>query len=72
MSLVVFFQVELYESAKLRNTIACLKPEAGKTFIAVLLIREKGIEVCRYLLIKKISSTQNVLIPPLFVTKLCV
>ena len=41
------FQVELFESAKLKNTIACLKSEMGKTFIAVMLIREKAIEVKR-------------------------
>jgi ERCC4-related helicase len=41
-------QVELFEAAKLRNTIACMKSGIGKAFIAVMLIREKALEVCGY------------------------
>ncbi|KZS00877.1 putative Endoribonuclease Dcr-1, partial [Daphnia magna] len=39
-------EVELFESAKSKNTIACLKADLGKMFVAVMLIREKAFEVC--------------------------
>ncbi len=38
----------MFEAAKLRNTIACMKSGIGKAFIAVMLIREKALEVCGY------------------------
>jgi len=39
----------LYESAKLRNTIVCLKSDMGKTFIAVMSveIKQQKLSGCR-------------------------
>lgn len=39
------YQIEILEAAKERNTIACLGTGTGKTFIAVMLIRENANEV---------------------------
>ncbi|CAL1295864.1 unnamed protein product [Larinioides sclopetarius] len=39
------YQIEILEAAKQRNTIACLGTGTGKTFIAVMLIRENANEV---------------------------
>ena len=35
------FKVELLDKALQRNTIVCLNTDAGKTFIMVLLIKER-------------------------------
>ena len=42
------YQVDLLEDAKERNIIVCLSTGTGKTFIAILLIKEMAPQIRRY------------------------
>ena len=58
------YQVDLLEDAKERNIIVCLNTGSGKTFIAILLIKEMAPEIRRWAARRGSGSAGVAVTPP--------